>query len=110
MQTRSPHFTHSGFALNESPEVCGDLRKVLKQMGATRMVSGHTPNQEGIMITCGGSYVDIDIGISPAYYSNLGGLELLHNDKTGEWDAYAVYKGGNKQKLPPIDETDNGRK
>lgn len=83
---------YRGYALTPVPETCEDLRNVLKFLGVRRMVSGHTPQEKSVLETCDGQYVVIDLGISKAYYSNLGGLEMLAPEKVnGPWEVYAVY-------------------
>ena len=83
---------YRGYALTPVPETCADLAKVLKYLGVRRMVSGHTPQEKKVLETCSGQYVVIDLGISPAYYSNLGGLEMLApKEPNGPWEVYAVY-------------------
>jgi hypothetical protein len=92
---------YRGYALTPVPEACADLQRVLAHFGARRMVSGHTPQRDGVLQTCGGRYVCIDLGISPAYYSNAGGLEMWEPLHKGDpWEVYAVMDGKPREKLP----------
>jgi hypothetical protein len=53
---------------------CAQLRQVLQQLGAARMVVGHTPQLRGITAACDGHVQRIDTGMSHFY---AGPLEVL---------------------------------
>jgi hypothetical protein len=46
---------------------CEALASVLTQVGAKRLVVGHTPQKGGITFACGGRVARIDVGLSVAY-------------------------------------------
>ncbi len=55
---------------------CDALARTLAQLGAARMVVGHTVQEEGITSTCGGALWRIDGGMSAHYGGRLQALEL----------------------------------
>lgn len=68
---------YRGWAQDPEKSICSSVEKVLKQMGAKRMVMGHTPQLEGkILRRCGGRIYVVDIGISTYYGANLGVMEI----------------------------------
>lgn len=69
----SPVWTRAwGYA----PADCAALRRVLGQLGAARMVVGHTPQLEGISSDCDGALWRIDVGMSAHYGGPVQVLEL----------------------------------
>lgn len=66
-----------GYAQDEEAKWEAGLTKVLGQLGAKRMVMGHTTTQDGrIRLRFGGRAVFIDTGLSTGYGHHLAALEL----------------------------------
>lgn len=61
---------------SSAPEDCDQLRSVLAQLGAARMVVGHTVQPEGITSACDGRVFRIDVGLSAAYGGPTQVLEI----------------------------------
>jgi hypothetical protein len=59
-----------------APEDCEQLRKVLTQLGAVRMVVGHTVQASGINAGCDGLVWRIDTGMSAFYGGPTEVLEI----------------------------------
>jgi hypothetical protein len=55
---------------------CTELREVLAQLGARRMVVGHTVQPQGITSACNGQVWRIDVGLSTHYGGPLQVLEI----------------------------------
>lgn len=75
----------------QEPELqaCPELEKALTELGAERMVVGHTTRRDGrIQARCGGRLLVIDTGISTHYGRHLAALELRSGD------AWALYPEG----------------
>jgi hypothetical protein len=64
---------------SQSPddEACETLRWVLEEMGARRLVMGHTVRKDGISSACGGLAWRIDVGMSAAYGGPVQVLEIV---------------------------------
>ncbi|WP_420821743.1 metallophosphoesterase [Pyxidicoccus trucidator] len=66
-----------GYALEDEATWEAGLTKVLGQLGAKRMVMGHTTTQDGrVRMRFGGRVVFIDTGLSTGYGHHLAALEL----------------------------------
>jgi hypothetical protein len=57
-------------------EACAQLKQVLSELGADRMVVGHTPQARGINSACGDRVWRIDTGLSHHYGGPLEWLEI----------------------------------
>ncbi len=78
-----------GYIQAPTPETCSRLDQALRILGARRMVVGHTPSDDGLMVApCGGHLIGIDTGISDPYGIHSSALEIMNGD------AWAVYPGG----------------
>jgi hypothetical protein len=64
------------YSNSAGPAECDELSRVLSQLGAKRMVVGHTPQREGISNACNGQVYRIDVGMSQAYGGPIQVLEL----------------------------------
>ncbi|KAI9101685.1 Metallo-dependent phosphatase-like protein [Phlyctochytrium arcticum] len=84
---------YRGFALDAEPAICTGLDQSLEALNATRMVIGHTPQDESrkILSRCQNKVLVIDMGISAAYGSNRAVLQILRDELTG------IYKDGLKE-------------
>lgn len=58
---------YRGYAEKTEEEIGQLLPQVLKSLGASRMVIGHTVSKDGIVSRCDGDIVMIDVGLSRAY-------------------------------------------
>jgi hypothetical protein len=58
------------------PAACAELRNVLDQLGAKRMVVGHTVQLQGINAACEGLVWRIDVGLSKYYGGPMQVLEI----------------------------------
>lgn len=57
---------------------CDDTRAALKELGATRVVVGHTPQDSGhVEQYCDGQVLAIDVGVSRWMYNKVAALELV---------------------------------
>ncbi len=63
-----------------SASECAELDAVLNQLGAKRMVMGHTPQKPDISPACDGKAWRIDTGMSKYYAGQVQVLELRGND------------------------------
>ncbi|KAG5479300.1 hypothetical protein LSCM4_01892 [Leishmania orientalis] len=62
---------------------CRDVRAALKQLNATRVVVGHTPQESGkIGQYCDGQVLAIDVGMSRWMYGEVAALELVFSKYT----------------------------
>merc|ERR1719487_2339504 len=64
------------YAKEETQDLCSTLSQVLKQVGAQRMVVGHTiqeraPQEFRVNPVCGGSLILADTGVSRAYNGEM---------------------------------------
>ncbi|KAG1087935.1 hypothetical protein G6F42_020438 [Rhizopus arrhizus] len=92
---------YRGYALEEEDEICSVLDEALELLEANRMVVGHTVQHDGAIRTrCNGKIILIDIGISRAYNSGKGALEIrgkevsaLYADKSVKLESPPPYKG-----------------
>jgi hypothetical protein len=57
-------------------EACKQLEHVLRELGADRMIVGHTPQARGIDGACGDRVWRIDTGLSHYYGGPLQWLEI----------------------------------
>ncbi|KAG0243993.1 Metallo-dependent phosphatase-like protein [Mortierella sp. GBAus27b] len=98
-QYKAPIFTTDGpvwnraFAKEEAGKsaTCQAIETVKKTLGVKRLVSGHTVNKSGkILSLCNGSYLGIDVGITNYYGGNLAALEIIEN-KDGTQTVNALY-------------------
>lgn len=65
------------YLLADPVAACAELGRALTELGATRMVVGHTTQRTGqIAERCGGQLYGIDTGISAHYGRNLAALEI----------------------------------
>jgi hypothetical protein len=64
--SKGPFWVRS-LALGPEQEACGDVATVLAAVNATRMVVGHTVQEGGASVRCGGALVLLDAGICSAY-------------------------------------------
>lgn len=72
---------YRGFVQDPEAAACPALASSLAQLGARRMVVGHTTRKDGrIEVRCDGRLYVIDIGIADGYGAHLGALELSHGD------------------------------
>ncbi len=72
-------------------DACPRLRKVLRRLGASRMVVGHTTRRDGrIQSRCGGGLQVIDVGISATYGGNLAAWEWVSGDARALYPTGAV--------------------
>ena len=65
------------FAWTEEPEVCARLGDSLAKLGVTRMVVGHTVQQDGINSACDGRVWRIDVGLAAHYSGPTQVLEIV---------------------------------
>jgi hypothetical protein len=64
---------YRGYLTDPEEIACPRLERALRDLGATRMVVGHTTQRSGrIAERCGGRLHGIDIGIASVYGGNLG--------------------------------------
>lgn len=59
-----------------APADCARLRRTLAELGAARMVVGHTVQLDGITSECGGALWRIDVGLGAHYGGPIQVLEL----------------------------------
>ncbi|GJJ72430.1 hypothetical protein EMPS_04787 [Entomortierella parvispora] len=100
---RAPIFTTKGPVWNRAlasqegglEETCKTVESVKKILGVNRLISGHTPQHKTgkVLSLCGGSYLDIDVGISKYYGGHVGALEIIENND-GTQSVYALYPTG----------------
>jgi hypothetical protein len=62
-----------GNALDDERKACEDARRMAELIGVRRLISGHTPNFDGMVSRCNGTILLIDTGISPAYGTSRAG-------------------------------------
>jgi hypothetical protein len=87
-QGEPPEFIHTGksptWARNYSDDVdagdCLQLADVLEQLGATRMIVGHTVQDGGIRPLCEGQVWCIDSGISDHFGNHVEVLEIVGDE------------------------------
>ncbi|MCP4042274.1 MAG: metallophosphatase, partial [Gammaproteobacteria bacterium] len=78
-----------GFVNDAEEDACPRLKKVLRVLGVSRMVVGHSVRRDGrILSRCGGRLQVIDVGISTYQGGNLAAWEWL------DGDARAIYPTG----------------
>jgi hypothetical protein len=86
---RSGPMYFRGYVSDPASDACVRLDEALQFLGARRMVVGHTPSDDGLMLApCGGHLVDVDTGISESFGVHTSTLEIANGD------AWAVYPGG----------------
>jgi hypothetical protein len=77
MQDDAPIWTRLYSAETElPPATCAQLGQVLGELGADRMIVGHTPQARGISAACGERVWRIDTGMSHFYGGPLQWLEI----------------------------------
>lgn len=64
------------YSLETTPEICEQLRQVLFQLSAERMVVGHTVQPQGMNSACDGMVWRIDVGLSKFYGGPMQVLDL----------------------------------
>jgi hypothetical protein len=74
-----PVWTRAYSDPSETPD-CASLTRVLAEMGAKRMVVGHTVQPSGISSACDGRVWRIDVGMSRAFGGPIEVLEISGND------------------------------
>ena len=70
------------YSSEDAPPACSDLATVLAQLGATRMVVGHTVQRRGVNSACDGKVWRIDVGLSRYFGGPIQALEIRGNDVT----------------------------
>ena len=80
---------YRGYLQGDVPEACPAVQRALHSLGATRMVMGHTTQDDGrLAARCQGAVLGIDTGISAHYGAHAAALELRGDD------AWALYPAG----------------
>ena len=86
---------YRGYWLQPETLACSEAQRVLKALGARRMVMGHTTQRDGrIHSRCGGSLFAIDTGISKVYGGRPAALKIEGDQVT------ALYRSGSAQLAP----------
>lgn len=85
MQPDSPVWTRQYSSEHESA-ACTQLQAALRELGATRMIVGHTPQSGGISSACGDKVWRIDTGMSHFYGGRLQVL-AIEGGKPRPWSA-----------------------
>jgi hypothetical protein len=75
MAPDSPLWTRA-YSAQPGPEECAEAKRVLRALGAQRMVVGHTVQADGISAACDGTVWRIDVGLSRAYGGVPQALEM----------------------------------
>jgi hypothetical protein len=75
----SPFWTRR-YSHNTNSKDCKVLSKVLKKLGASRMVVAHTPQSSGINSKCGGQVWRVDTGLSAHYGGPTEVLEIVGDE------------------------------
>jgi hypothetical protein len=68
------------YSSEDVPPDCLDLATVLGQLGAKRMVVGHTVQHQGVNSACDGRVWRIDVGLSRYFGGPIQALEIRGND------------------------------
>lgn len=76
-----PVWTRAYSSEDETPD-CSDLATVLAQLGAKRMVVGHTVQHRGANGTCDGRLWRIDVGLSHYFGGPIQALEIRGDEVT----------------------------
>lgn len=80
---------YRGYLQADEPLACAELGRALPQLGARRMIVGHTTQRDGkVRARCGGQLLGIDTGIADHYGAHLAAVEILSGD------ARAIYASG----------------
>jgi hypothetical protein len=74
-----PVWTRAYSNPSEPPD-CASLARVLAEIGARRMVVGHTVQPSGISSACDGRVWRIDVGMSRAFGGPIQVLEIAADD------------------------------
>jgi hypothetical protein len=64
------------YSSEDSPPDCADLTKALAELGAKRMVVGHTVQHKGVNSACDGKVWRIDVGLSKYFGGPIEALEI----------------------------------
>ena len=64
------------YSSEDAPPDCSDLATVLAQLGAKRMVVGHTVQHQGVNSACDGRGWRIDVGLSRYFGGPIQALEI----------------------------------
>lgn len=75
MAPDSPVWTRA-YSAEPGPEACAEAQRVLRALGATRMVVGHTVQPDGIRAACDDAVWRIDVGLARAYGGAPQALEV----------------------------------
>jgi hypothetical protein len=67
------------YSSEDAPPDCSDLATVLAQLGAKRMVVGHTVQHQGVNSACDGRVWRIDVGLSRYFGGPIQALEIQGN-------------------------------
>jgi hypothetical protein len=85
---------YRGYANDPENFICKQLDDALEKFNAKRMVVGHTPQLNGMILSrCDGKMFVIDVGISRIYGGNSAALEILGDE------VYVLYRNGIKIRL-----------
>ena len=68
------------YSSEDAPPDCADLATVLAELGAKRMVVGHTVQRQGVNSACDGKVWRIDVGLSRYFGGPIQVLEIRGND------------------------------
>jgi hypothetical protein len=68
------------YSSEDAPPDCAALATVLAQLGAKRMVVGHTVQHQGVNSACDGKVWRIDVGMSRYFGGPIQALEIRGND------------------------------
>ncbi|KAF9924465.1 hypothetical protein FBU30_005563 [Linnemannia zychae] len=75
-------------------ETCQVIRTIKETLGVNRMVSGHTAQSSGKILTlCDNSYIGIDVGITAYYGAHRAAIEIIENSD-GTQTVSAIYPTG----------------
>lgn len=93
-----PVWTRDYGASEVSPEACSALGRVLQQVGAKRLIVGHTVQKDGISSACGDKVFRIDVGLSAFYGNNP--VQVLEVTAKGTRVLTAGVEGSSKKSAP----------
>ena len=68
------------YSNEDSPPDCSDLALALSELGAKRMVVGHTVQHQGVNSACDGKVWRIDVGLSRYFGGPIQALEIRGDD------------------------------
>ncbi len=70
------------YSSEDTPPDCADLATALAELGAKRMVVGHTVQSQGVNSACDGKVWRIDVGLSRYFGGPIQALEIRGDDVT----------------------------